>query len=349
MNQSAIALRGLTKRFGAVTAVDGVSLEIAPGEFFSLLGPSGCGKTTLLRTIAGFEEPDEGGLAIDGREMRGIPPQQRPVNTVFQNYALFPHLSVYDNVAFSLRMRHRGRAEIDRTVGELLEMLHVGELRNRRPGEISGGQKQRVALARALAAKPKVLLLDEPLAAVDAQRRAQVQQDLKALQRRSQTTFLYITHDQDEALSLSDRLAVMSGGRIAQLGTPRDVYERPRTRFVASFVGRCNLISGSAAAPGATSMGTSLGTLHLEEAAPAQGSLCLGIRAERLRLGGQAGATNTMTAKVAGASYTGSLTEYTLQVGAELLRAAESGGPPRAEGSEVLVTLPPDALFFVAE
>src|SRR3954470_4058953 len=214
MSRDGIRLVHLTKRFGPVTAVDSISLDIRAGEFFSLLGPSGCGKTTLLRLIAGLELPDSGHLEISGREMTRLPPQKRPVHTVFQSYALFPHLTVFDNVAFALRMQQIPSAEIQTRVAEAMELVHISELAKRFPHQISGGQKQRVALARALINRPEVLLLDEPLAAIDAKLRKQLQCDLRQLQRKLGTTFIYVTHDQDEAFSLSDRIAVMRSGKI---------------------------------------------------------------------------------------------------------------------------------------
>ena len=283
---SAIVVSGLRKRFGKVIALDSIQLDIAAGEFFSLLGPSGCGKTTLLRLIAGFEEPEGGEIRIGGEPMRGVPPQRRPVNTVFQNYALFPHLTVFENVAFGLRVKGTPSGELEKRVMEGLELLHVAELKNRRPAEISGGQKQRVALARALVVRPKALLLDEPLAAVDAQRRAQVQKDLRALQRETGTTFLYVTHDQDEALALSDRLAVMNAGKIAQIGSPQEIYERPQSRLVASFIGSCNIFSGTAADDAAQAL-TALGKFRLSEK-PGKKEITLGIRAERIVFGSTA-------------------------------------------------------------
>ena len=215
-----ISLVELKKRFGAVTAVDGISVDIEPGEFFSLLGPSGCGKTTTLRMVAGFEEPTSGAIFLDGSDVGRLPPNKRNVNTVFQNYALFPFLNVADNVRFGLRYQHLTKSEVNRKVGEALDLVQLGSYQRRRPGQLSGGQQQRVALARALVLNPAVLLLDEPLGALDAKLRRALQVELKALQERVGITFLYVTHDQEEALTMSDRLAVMSNGRIAQLGSP---------------------------------------------------------------------------------------------------------------------------------
>src|SRR5689334_14661490 len=236
-----IELVALTKRFTDI-AVDRVDLTVDSGEFFSLLGPSGCGKTTTLRLIAGFEQPTEGTILLDGVEMTNIPPHRRNVNTVFQSYALFPFLSVSDNVAFGLRNRHLTKAEMNERVGKALDLVQLTGFEKRRPGMLSGGQQQRVALARALVLNPSVLLLDEPLGALDAKLRRSLKVELKALQERVGITFLYVTHDQEEALTMSDRLAVMHAGRIVQLGTPRTIYEEPADTYVADFLGVSNLM-----------------------------------------------------------------------------------------------------------
>jgi spermidine/putrescine transport system ATP-binding protein len=245
----AIELVGIAKRFhsrrGVVTAVDRVDLTIGEGEFFSLLGPSGCGKTTTLRMIGGFEEPTEGQILLYGRDVVGVPPNHRDVNMVFQSYALFPHMSVFENVAFGLRRKgDRDKADITRRVGEMLDLVQLEGKSDRRPRELSGGQQQRVALARALVNRPRALLLDEPLAALDLKLRQAMQIELKRIQREVGITFIFVTHDQNEALTMSDRLVVMNAGLIEQLGAPREVYERPRTRFVAGFIGTSNLITG---------------------------------------------------------------------------------------------------------
>ena len=232
---------------GTVTAVERVDLTIGEGEFFSLLGPSGCGKTTTLRMIGGFEEPTEGQILLYGVDVVGVPPNRRDVNMVFQSYALFPHMSVFDNVAFGLRRKSVDSAEVRRRVNEMLELVQLEGKSDRRPRELSGGQQQRVALARALVNKPRALLLDEPLAALDLKLRQQMQIELKRIQREVGITFIFVTHDQNEALTMSDRLVVMNAGRIEQLGSPREVYERPRTRFVAGFIGTSNLITGNVA------------------------------------------------------------------------------------------------------
>jgi spermidine/putrescine transport system ATP-binding protein len=240
-----LELRGVSKRFGSQPAVTGLNLEVHRGEFFSLLGPSGCGKTTTLRMIAGFETPDAGEIRLNGSRIDALPPYRRSVNTVFQNYALFPHLSVRGNVEFGLRRKGRdGAGEIEARVRAVLEQVRLSDKAARMPAQLSGGERQRVALARALALEPEVLLLDEPLSALDPQLRKQVRAELKDLQRRVGVTFLFITHDQEEAMSMSDRIAVMNRGAVEQVGAPEEVYRRPKTRFVASFLGAMNWIGG---------------------------------------------------------------------------------------------------------
>jgi spermidine/putrescine transport system ATP-binding protein len=242
---AAIQTQNLTRRFGSVIALDGVHLSILQGEFFSLLGPSGCGKTTLLRLIAGLDSPDEGALLLDGENSLALPAHKRSVNTVFQSYALFPHMSVYDNVAFGLRMKKVLPSEITRRVEDALKIVEIESLAQRKPSQLSGGQKQRVALARAVVNEPRVLLLDEPLGALDLKLRKQLQIELHQLQRRLGITFIYVTHDQEEAMVMSDRIAVMNHGRIEQIGAPNEIYDRPRTRFVAEFLGSCNVIKAT--------------------------------------------------------------------------------------------------------
>ncbi len=240
----AVALHRITKRFGEVIAVDEVNLEIADGEFFALLGPSGCGKTTTLRLVAGLEFPTEGSLRIFGEEVGTLPPNRRPVNTVFQNYALFPHMTVEQNVAFGLKMRRVPPRDLESRVREAIGLVHLQGMEQRRPNQLSGGQQQRVALARALVNSPKVLLLDEPLGALDLKLREAMQLELKALQREVGITFLFVTHDQGEALAMSDRIGVMNGGELLQVGTPEEIYSRPANRFVADFIGHANLLDG---------------------------------------------------------------------------------------------------------
>jgi spermidine/putrescine transport system ATP-binding protein len=245
-----VVLESVTKRFGDVTAVDAIDLDIDEGEFFTMLGPSGCGKTTTLRMIAGFEEVTAGRLLLDDVDMQGIPPHKRPTNTVFQSYALFPHLSVKENVAFGLRRKGLDKSEIERRVRQELERVGLAEQMNRRPAQLSGGMQQRVALARALVNLPRVLLLDEPLGALDLKLRKGLQVELKKIQRDVGITFVYVTHDQEEALTMSDRIAVMNKGRIEQIADPEEVYDRPATTFVAGFIGVSNLMPGTVRKPG---------------------------------------------------------------------------------------------------
>jgi spermidine/putrescine transport system ATP-binding protein len=245
----AIELSGVIKEFHArgevITAVAGIDLDIGEGEFFSLLGPSGCGKTTTMRMIAGFEEPTQGVIRLQGQDVTNVPPNKRDVNMVFQSYALFPHMNVFENVAFGLRRKAVARPEITRRVGEMLDIVDMAGRSERRPRELSGGQQQRVALARALVNNPRALLLDEPLGALDLKLRQAMQVELKRIQREVGITFVYVTHDQGEALTMSDRIAVMNDGSIEHLGTPREIYEHPRTRFVAGFIGTSNLLTGT--------------------------------------------------------------------------------------------------------
>ena len=239
-----LEFRGVSKRFGTVQAVDGVSLEIKKGEFFSLLGPSGCGKTTMLRLAAGFEDPDAGRVFLAGRDITGLPPNKRKVNTIFQSYALFPHMTVRDNIAFGLTIAKRPKAEVRDEVDRMLDLIRMADQAAKKPGQLSGGQKQRVAVARALINKPDVLLLDEPLAALDLKLRQKMLIELDLIHDEVGITFLYVTHDQAEAMSLSDRIAVMDGGRIEQIGAPAEIYESPRTSFVAAFIGDTNFLEG---------------------------------------------------------------------------------------------------------
>ncbi|MEP7055111.1 MAG: ABC transporter ATP-binding protein [Actinomycetota bacterium] len=291
--QVEVGLFGVRKKFGDYVAVDGIDLEVKRGEFFSLLGPSGCGKTTTLRMIAGFEEPDEGKLVLSGADIAGTPPNKRNVNTVFQSYALFPHLTIADNVAFGLRRKGIGKRDAQRQVHRYLDLVQLPGYEKRRPGQLSGGQQQRVALARALINEPAVLLLDEPLGALDMKLRKQMQLELVRIQREVGITFIYVTHDQEEALIMSDRIAVMSAGHVEQIGAPEEIYERPATRFVAGFIGTSNIID--------TTVSSTSGDHLVLESAPhdklmvraaaasvvASGdAICLTVRPEKIRLAG---------------------------------------------------------------
>jgi len=353
-----VVLVDLVKRFADVTAVAGINLDMPPGEFFSLLGPSGCGKTTTLRLIAGFERPDEGSILLDGVDMAQTPPHKRKVNTVFQNYALFPHLSVADNVSFGLRYKGVSKQDSRRKVGEALELVRMGGLERRRPSQLSGGQQQRVALARALVLEPEVLLLDEPLGALDAKLRKQLQIELKALQEEVGITFVYVTHDQEEALTMSDRLAVMSNGRVEQIGTPSEVYEEPRTTYVADFLGVSNLMD--ARADGADWQGRT--TVHLGEFelvaehgdTDVRGDVKVVIRPERVRLE-EAGTTgeNRVPGMVERVVYVGSTMQVIVHLapGQTIQAWVQNQGEqlPYGQGQSVAVALPPDALRVLAD
>jgi spermidine/putrescine transport system ATP-binding protein len=319
----AIELLGVEKQFssagGDVRAVEQVDLRIAEGEFFSLLGPSGCGKTTTLRMIAGFEEPTSGRILLHGRDMVGVPPYRRDVNMVFQQYALFPHMDVFENVAFGLRRKKVAKDEIRRRVAEALALVELEGRERRRPRQLSGGQQQRVALARALVNRPRALLLDEPLGALDLKLRQAMQLELKRIQREVGITFVYVTHDQEEALTMSDRLVVMNGGRIEQLGSPRELYEHPATRFVANFIGTSNIITGRLERRGD---GWGLGGLGPEErvlVAPAAGlqpgqEVEIAVRPEKVLLRAENDppppASCALRAKVTEVVYLGTSTQY---------------------------------------
>jgi putrescine transport system ATP-binding protein len=284
-----LRIENVTKRFGGFTAVDDLSLNIARGEFFALLGPSGCGKSTLLRLIAGFERPDSGRIILDDEDLADRPPHLRPVNMMFQSYALFPHLNVARNVAFGLKQDRMPRGEIRARVEEMFALLQIEELGGRKPHQLSGGQRQRVALARALVKRPKLLLLDEPMAALDKKLRGETQAQLAALQRQIGTTFIVVTHDQEEAMSLAGRMAVMERGRLVQVGTPADLYERPRSRAVAAFIGEINLLDGTIAGVGPDSVTIDcgpLGAFRARGGAPLStgDAVTLALRPEKLRL-----------------------------------------------------------------
>jgi spermidine/putrescine transport system ATP-binding protein len=345
---SAITVQSVSKSFGrgdaAIRVLRDVSVDIGAREFFTLLGPSGCGKTTLLRLIAGFEDLDSGAILIEGARIDHLPPFQRPVNTVFQSYALFPHLTVAQNVAFALEMQNLSTAEVRRRAGEALEMVRMGAFAARKPSELSGGQQQRVALARALAPRPKVLLLDEPLSALDLKLRKEMQIELKQLQAEAGITFVFVTHDQEEALTLSDRIAVMQGGRILQLDTPRAIYERPAHRFVADFIGEINLLDGRVAGPGRVKL--DCGAEIAASADHAMGArVTVAIRPERATLS-QGG---VLPAEVTHAAYLGTATILQLRLanGAPFLLRAATANPPEI-GAQVMLDLPPGALQVFA-
>ncbi len=353
-----VVLVDLVKRFADVTAVDGIDLDMPPGEFFSLLGPSGCGKTTTLRLIAGFERPDEGQILLDGVDMAQTPPHKRNVNTVFQNYALFPHLSVADNVGFGLRYKDVTKQEARKKIAEALELVRMSGLERRRPSQLSGGQQQRVALARALVLNPAVLLLDEPLGALDAKLRKALQIELKALQEEVGVTFVYVTHDQEEALTMSDRLAVMSNGRVEQVGTPSEVYEEPTTTYVADFLGVSNLMD--AHADGADTRGHAklrLGEFDLSAArgdTDALGAVKVVIRPERVHLEeAGSGGENRVPGMVERVVYVGSTMQVIVHLApGQTLQAwiqNRGEGLPYAQGHPVAVHLPAEALRILTD
>jgi spermidine/putrescine transport system ATP-binding protein len=358
---ASLDLVGLTKRFGhgPAAAVDNIDLSVASGEFFSLLGPSGCGKTTTLRLVAGFEEPTAGRILLDGSDVSHMPPHKRNVNTVFQSYALFPFLTAFDNVAFGLKYAHATKAELKKKVNDALALVDMTSFTNRRPSQLSGGQQQRVALARALVLNPAVLLLDEPLGALDAKLRRSLKVELKALQERVGITFIYVTHDQEEALTMSDRLAVMHAGRIAQVGTPREVYEEPADSYVADFLGAANLLkisvserslgSGCTVTLGAVTLTTS----NACPAGPGESAEAV-IRPERIRVEehGSAG-QNRVAALVDRVVYLGAATQVILRLATgESLQAVVSNDDPvltgLAQGDPVHAYLPADALRVLA-
>lgn len=346
-------IRELSKRFGygngTVTALHEVSFSIADGEFFTLLGPSGCGKTTLLRLIAGFSAPSGGALVLDGKDIAQMPPNRRPVNTVFQNYALFPHMTVAQNVAFALDAQGKPRAEVEPAVDAMLKLVQLGHLKNRKSSELSGGQQQRVALARALVAKPRILLLDEPLSALDMKLRKDMQIELKRLQRETGLTFIFVTHDQEEALTMSDRIAVMSGGRVQQIATPRELYDRPANRFVAGFIGESNFLNARAA-----SGVVSLGDARTSLAGAPDGPITLMIRPEHVALATTLPEALNVNATVEQLVFFGTDTHVHLALpdGSALVARVQNalhGGRSFTEGETIPVALPGEALRAIVD
>ena len=353
MAHGEIELSKLTKQFEELTAVDGIDLHIPGGEFFSLLGPSGCGKTTTLRMIAGFERPTSGEIFLDGTDVAYTPPHQRNVNTVFQNYALFPHLNVYNNIAYGLKRAKRPKAEIRERVGKALELVQLPGYEGRQPSQLSGGQQQRVALARALVLNPAVLLLDEPLGALDAKLRKALQIELKSLQQEVGITFLYVTHDQEEALTMSDRLAVMNGGHIEQVGAPQDVYEDPETLYVADFLGVSNLMQATVVSAGTGACRVALDGYELETRGTDRdvtGEAKIVIRPERIELEehGSPSGPNRIPAMVERVVYVGSAIQVIVRgaTGESLQALVQNtgGGIPYEQGTPVQLHLPVDAL-----
>ncbi len=342
-----VRLDKVVKRFDEAVAVDGISLEIPHGSFFALLGPSGCGKTTTLRMIGGFEEPSEGAIYLGEEDVVGTPPYKRDVNTVFQSYALFPHMSVFDNVAFGLERRGVEKTERRGRVLEILELVDLAGRESRKPKQLSGGQQQRVALARALVNNPRVLLLDEPLGALDLKLRKQMQLELKRIQGEVGITFVHVTHDQEEAMTMADTIAVMNLGKIEQLGSPTDLYERPRTAFVANFLGTSNLLEGSVEGQGSVRLGD--GTLVEVDTGGANGQVAVGVRPEKVRLGD--GLPNRLSGRVKESAYIGVATQIvvTTAVGdvSVFHQNSETGGLVPAPGENVTVSWRADSGFVV--
>ena len=357
-----LEIRNVTRRFDALTAVDDVSLSIEAGEFFTLLGPSGCGKTTLLRMIAGFDQPDRGALLLDGVDMADTPPEKRPVHTVFQSYALFPHMTVAQNIAFPLRMARRGDVETAAKVREALAMVHLEDKGQRLPHELSGGQKQRVALARSLVNRPRLLLLDEPLGALDAKLREEMQIELIDMQREVGITFVFVTHSQSEALALSTRIAVMNRGRVEQLDEPSRLYGFPKNRFVADFIGKINMLEGELAGTGDQPRlrvaGLGEVAVRAEAGWRAGTAAALALRPEQVRIapaGTDAGLPNSFAGKVRDFLYIGDVTTYIVDLpnGQRLQALLPNSAPGRAKffevGDAVTVAWPAEAGAVLAQ
>jgi spermidine/putrescine transport system ATP-binding protein len=343
-----VRLDQVTKRFDDVVAVDRVSLEIPPGSFFALLGPSGCGKTTTLRMIGGFEEPTEGTIYLGDHDVTGLPPYRRDANTVFQSYALFPHLTVFENVAFGLRRRGVAGTDLRGRVHRILELVQLAGMEKRKPRQLSGGQQQRVALARALVNGPRVLLLDEPLGALDLKLRKEMQLFIKALQHDFGTTFLHVTHDQEEAMTMADTIAVMNAGRIEQLGTPTELYEQPRTVFVAGFLGISNLLSGTV--EGGDAVRLADGTVvRVPAVVGRSGEVAIGVRPEKVRLGTEG--ENRLAGEVRESAYVGVSTQHIVDTRAGAItlyvQNTAAGAPTVQQGAQVTLSWSPDVTFVV--
>jgi putrescine transport system ATP-binding protein len=345
-----IRFEGVTKRFGAVTAVDDLSLDVYEREFFALLGPSGCGKTTLMRLLAGFEAPDAGSVLLGGNDLAGVPPYARPVNMMFQSYALFPHLTAADNVAFGLRQERLPKEEIAARVADMLRLVNLTGKERRKPHELSGGERQRVALARALAKRPKVLLLDEPLAALDKKLREETQFELMALQERLGTTFLVVTHDQEEAMTMADRIAVMDQGRVVQVAPPEEVYERPSTRYVADFIGDVNLIEARVGK--SKTLDSEIGSILATGTKAKSGeTVWLALRPEKMRISREppADADNCVEGTVHDIAYLGDLSVYRVRLaGGRELKVSEANqsrsvARPIGWDDKVFLSWAPDA------
>ena len=342
-----VRLEHVVKRFDDVVAVDGISLEVPAGSFFALLGPSGCGKTTTLRMLGGFEEPDEGVIELGGRDVVGLPPYKRDVNTVFQSYALFPHLTVEENIGFGLRRKGLKGSQLRSRVHEAMLLVAVEQLGKRKPRQLSGGQQQRIALARAIVNSPRVLLLDEPLGALDLKLRKQLQLELKRIQHEIGITFIHVTHDQEEAMTMADTIAVMNGGKVEQLGAPAELYERPATPFVAGFLGASNLLAGELSGDRVVlADGTSIGVLPNGRS----GAVAAGVRPEKIRLG-EDGGSNRLTGRVKETAYVGVATEVIVDTTAGTVSVwtqnSDAGMTPLAPGQTVVLTWSPETTFVV--
>ena len=352
MSAPDVLLDEVVKRFDDVTAVDGISLEIPSGAFFALLGPSGCGKTTTLRMIGGFEEPTSGRILLGEQDVSSLPPYRRDVNTVFQSYALFPHLSIADNIGFGLRRKGVGGAELRQRVGEALELVDLAGYERRKPRQLSGGQAQRVALARALVNRPRVLLLDEPLGALDLKLRKQMQLELKRIQHEVGITFVHVTHDQEEAMTMADTIAVMNRGRVEQLGAPAELYERPITSFVAGFLGVSNLLAGTVAGPGLVRIDAG-GEIRLppERLNGRSGAVAIGVRPEKIRIGAEPEGQNRLTGTVRETAYVGVATQLVVDTDAGpvsvYVQNSESSAEAARPGDVAFLSWSPEATFVV--
>lgn len=350
----AVDLSGVTKRFGDVLAVDNITLEIGENRFYALLGPSGCGKTTTLRMIGGFEDPDAGSIRLHGEDVTGLKPYQRPVNTVFQSYALFPHLNIFENVAFGLRRKKVASAEVTSRVGDMLDLVQLVGMDKRKPAQLSGGQRQRVALARALINHPRVLLLDEPLGALDLKLRKEMQIELKRIQNEVGITFVHVTHDQEEAMTMADTIAVMNEGRIERLGGPTEIYEDPRSAFVAGFLGASNLMQADRTGHEATLRDGTTIALPADRAAGGDGPIQVGVRPEKMSLvapGAESIESNSIPATVVDVSFIGVSTHYLLRTswGTDLVVVVQNLDDERhAAGSSVAASWQPQHTFVVS-
>jgi len=346
-SEIAVAIRGITKRFGAITALDTTTLDIRRGEFFSLLGPSGCGKTTLLRIIGGFETPTSGDLLIGGRSALADPPYRRRTNMIFQHMALFPHLTVAQNIAFGLEMKKWKRPAIRAKVAEALDLVRLPGYGDRRIDALSGGQRQRIAMARALVNDPEVLLLDEPLGALDLQLRLQMQNELSRLHRAIGSTFIFVTHDQNEAMAMSDRIAVMSGGRILQVGTPRDIYERPRSRAVAEFIGHSNFLTGAVADPGHVTVAQTLIPCRIPDRLATGDPAVVALRYEKIALHRASGTDAGLVGTIRLVTYMGPTTRFEIEIADGFTLLADLGNnlatQEFAPGDRVALDWEPDA------